>query len=68
MYSEEKRSRLKELAKSRSFLAAMIIIVTFSIWTLNMSGDSKRSRKKIKKSTKQGIIGSCNSNFCLFGS
>ena len=56
MYSEEKRTRLKELAKSRSFLAAMILIVTFSIWTLNMSGDSEEV-EKIKKSTKQALLG-----------
>lgn len=56
MYSEEKRSRLKELVKSRSFLAAMIMIVTFSIWTLNMSGDSEEV-EKIKRSTKQALLG-----------
>jgi len=56
MYSEEKRSRLNELVRSRSFLAAMIMIVTFSIWTLNMNGDSEEV-EKIKRSTKQALLG-----------
>lgn len=56
MYNEEKRAKLKELAKSRSFLAAMIMIVTFSIWTLNMSGDNEEV-EKIKRATKQALLG-----------
>ena len=56
MYNEKKRTRFKELIKSKSFLAALSVIVTFSIWTLNMSGDSEEV-EKIKSATKQALLG-----------
>ena len=56
LYNEEKRSKLIKLARSKSFLATLIMIVTFSIWTLNMNGDSEEV-EKIKRATKQGLLG-----------
>lgn len=56
MYNEEKRAKLMELARSRAFLAALVMIISFSIWTLNMSGDTEEV-EKIKRATKQALLG-----------
>ena len=55
-YDEERKSKLKNLFTNKLFLGTLIIIASFSIWTLNMQGDDEQT-VKVKKATKQGLLG-----------
>ena len=55
-YSKEKRSKLMELLKNKFFVISVLFAMGFSIYTLYFVPKDE-DYEKVKKSTKQAIIG-----------
>lgn len=56
-HSEEKRKKLMHLLKNKFFVLSVLFAMSFSIYTLYFIPKDSDDNDKVKKATKQAIIG-----------
>ncbi len=56
-HSNEKRKKLMELLKNKFFVLSVLFAMSFSIYTLYFIPKDNDDNEKVKKATKQAIIG-----------